>query len=63
VKKPPPPPRRPTPARTPTPPPRLDRRTDRRAFDAPTPVEIFDAISGPFERHVDPAPRGAHRRR
>ena len=37
--------------------PRLDRR------HAAEPVEIFDSVSGPFERELDTAPRHAHRRR
>jgi hypothetical protein len=44
------------PRRVIAPPPRLDRRED-------SPTEIFDIVSGPFERRVEPAPLGAHRRR
>ena len=46
-------------ARRPAVSPRLDRRTPI----AGEPVEIFDSVSGPFERDLDPAPRHAHRRR
>ena len=45
------------PRRVVAPPVRLDPR------HAPEPVEILDAVSGPFERHIDAAPRHAHRRR
>jgi hypothetical protein len=37
--------------------PRLDRR------HAGEPVEVFDSVSGPFERELDAAPRHTHRRR
>jgi hypothetical protein len=36
---------------------------DRRDPRSSEPIEILDAVSGPFERHIDATPRHAHRRR